>query len=136
VEGREPVAQERARLSDRLRPRVAWPREPAAAQGRLRGFIEHALWVTACDADERYAAGDTPNQNPGEPGLPRFVADNASIVNGDIVLWHTLTFHHVTAAEDYPVLPREHASFQLKPHNFFDRNPALDLRRAPFEVTP
>jgi Cu2+-containing amine oxidase len=34
------------------------------------------------------------------------------------------------------VLPREHASFELKPHNFFDRNPALDLRRAPFEVQP
>ena len=47
-----------------------------------------------------------------------------------------LTFHHVTTAEDFPVLPREHASFELKPHNFFDRNPALDLRRAPFEVLP
>ena len=73
----------------------------------------------------------TPNQNPDEPGLPRYVADNESIVNRDIVLWHTVTFHHVTAAEDYPVLPREHASFELKPHNFFDRNPALELRRAP-----
>jgi len=106
------------------------------ADFRRAGFIEHALWVTAFDPEERYAAGDTPNQNPGEPGLPQFVSDNASIVNRDIVLWHTLTFHHVTAAEDYPVLPREHASFQLKPHNFFDRNPALDLRRAPFEVMP
>ena len=54
----------------------------------------------------------------------------------DIVLWPTLTFHHVTAAEDFPVLSREHASLELKPANFFDRNPALDLRRAPFEVRP
>ena len=106
------------------------------ADFRRAGFIEHALWVTAFDADERFAAGDTPNQNPDEPGLPRYVADNESIVNRDIVLWHTVSFHHVTAAEDYPVRPREHASFELKPHNFFDRNPALDLRRAPFEVLP
>ena len=106
------------------------------ADFRRAGFIEHALWVTAFDADERYAAGDTPNQNPGEPGLPQYVADNASIVNRDVVLWHTLTFHHVTAAEDYPVLPREHGAFELRPMNFFDRNPALDLRRAPFEVRP
>jgi len=25
-------------------------------------------------------------------------------------------------------------SFKLKPVHFFDRNPALDLRRAPFEA--
>jgi len=106
------------------------------ADFRRAGYIEHALWVTAFDADERFASGDTPNQNPDEPGLPRYVADNESIVNRDIVLWHTVTFHHVTAAEDYPVPSREHGSFELKPHNFFDRNPALDLRRAPFEVLP
>jgi Cu2+-containing amine oxidase len=69
-------------------------------------------------------------------GPPQYISDNASIVNQDIVLWHTLTFHHVTAAEDFPVLPRERESFEIKPHNFFDHNPALDLRRAPFEVAP
>jgi Cu2+-containing amine oxidase len=40
----------------------------------------------------------------------------------------------VTAAEDFPVLSLEPLSFRLKPVNFFDRNPALDLRRAPFEA--
>jgi primary-amine oxidase len=100
------------------------------------GFIEHPLWVTAYDRDERFAAGDTPNQNPDHPGLPQYVKDNEDITNTDIVLWHTVGFHHVPSAEDYPVLPRESLSFELKPANFFDRNPALDLRRAPFEVTP
>jgi primary-amine oxidase len=99
-------------------------------------FIENSLWVTAFDRDELYAAGDTPNQNPGAGGLPQYIANNQSIANTDIVLWHTLSFHHLTAAEDFPVLNREHLSFELKPANFFDRNPALDLRRAPFEVTP
>ena len=33
-----------------------------------------------------------------------------------------------------PVLSRKTMSFELKPANFFDRNPAVDLRRAPFEV--
>jgi primary-amine oxidase len=55
-------------------------------------------------------------------------------VDADLVLWATLGFHHVTSSEDFPVLPREHASFELKPANFFDRNAALDLRRDPFEV--
>lgn len=98
------------------------------------GFIGHNLWVTAHDPEQRYAAGDTPNQNPGAPGLPQFVRDNASLVNRDLVLWLTLGHHHVTAAEDWPVMSRQKLSLTLKPSNFFDRNPALDLRRAPFEV--
>lgn len=112
--------------------------EPLLEKADIRraGFIEHNLWVTIFNPDERFAAGDTPNQNPGRPGLPEYVADNQDIVNRDLVVWHTLGFHHVTAAEDFPVLPREHAAFELKPMNFFDRNPALDLRRAPFEVQP
>jgi primary-amine oxidase len=100
------------------------------------GFIEHPLWITKYDADQRFAAGDTPNQNPGEPGLPAYQQNNQSIVNTDIVLWLTIGHHHVTAAEDFPVLSLEALSFKLKPMNFFDRNPALDLRRAPFEVLP
>ncbi len=104
------------------------------ADYKRAGFIEHNLWVTAHDPDQRYAAGDTPNQHPGAPGLPQFVRDNASLVNRDLVLWLTLGHHHVTAAEDWPVMSRQKLSLTLKPSNFFDRNPALDLRRAPFEV--
>jgi len=98
------------------------------------GFIAHNLWVTAFDPEQRYAAGDTPNQNPGAPGLPQYVRDNRSLVDRDIVVWLTLGFHHVTQSEDWPVMSREHLSFELKPAGFFDRNPAVDLRRGPFEV--
>ena len=104
------------------------------ADYRRAMFIGHDLWVTAYDRDERFAAGDTPNENPGFPGLPQYVENNESIHNTDIVLWHNLSFHHVTTAEDYPVLSREHKSFELRPTHFFNQNPALDLRRAPFEV--
>ncbi len=100
------------------------------------GFIEHALWITRYDPDQRFAAGDTPNQNPGEPGLPVYQQNNQNIVNTDLVLWLTIGHHHVTATEDFPVLSSEPLSFRLKPVNFFDRNPALDLRRLPFEVAP
>ena len=101
---------------------------------RRARFIEHNLWLTAYNPNERYAAGDTPNQHPGEPGLPQYIANNQSLVNRDVVAWVTLGFHHVPAAEDWPVLSREHTSLELVPANFFDRNPALDVRRAPFEV--
>ena len=104
------------------------------ADFKRAGFIEHTLWITRFNADQRFASGDTPNQNPGEPGLPEYQGDDQSIVNTDIVLWLTVGHHHVTASEDWPVLSRETMSFKLKPVHFFDRNPALDLRRAPFEA--
>lgn len=106
----------------------------AKADYQRAAFIGHPLWVTAFDADQRYAAGDTPNQHPGSPGLPQYIRDNQSLVNRDIVLWLTLSHHHVTQAEDWPVLSTKRLGFELRPSNFFDRNPALDLRRAPFEV--
>jgi primary-amine oxidase len=106
----------------------------AADDYKRAAFIAHPLWVTAHDADERYAAGDTPNQNPGSPGLPRFVGNHERLGNSDLVLWLTLGHHHVTQAEDWPVMSMKKMSFELRPSNFFDRNPALYLRRAPFEV--
>jgi primary-amine oxidase len=104
------------------------------ADYRRARFIGHNLWVTVHDPDERYAAGDTPNESPGEPGLPQYIADNQSLVDADLVLWLTVGFHHVPVSEDFPVLSRETLAFEIRPAHFFDRNPALDLRRAPFEA--
>ncbi len=106
----------------------------ASAYPRRAAFIGRPLWVTAYDPEQRYAAGDTPKQNPGSPGLPQYLRDKRSLVNRDLVLWLTLSHHHVTQAEDWPVLSTKRLSFELKPSNFFDRNPALDLRRAPFAI--
>jgi len=43
------------------------------------------------------------------------------------VLWYTLGFHHVPSAEDWPVYNLGWNSVTLKPYNFFDENPAMDL---------
>ena len=109
-----------------------WTLTERAIESESEGRLDHdeSQWK---DADERFAAGDTPNQHPGAPGLSQYIRDNQGLIDRDIVLWLTVGFHHVTQAEDWPVLSREHLSFELKPSNFFDRNPALDLRRAPFK---
>ncbi len=40
------------------------------------GFVRHHLWVTAYNPQERYAAGDYPNQQRGGDGLPAYVQQN------------------------------------------------------------
>jgi primary-amine oxidase len=90
-------------------------------------FATKHLWVTRYDPAERYAAGELVNQHPGGGGLPAFVAADRDIDGQDIVLWHTFGSTHFPRTEDWPVMPVEYCGFTLKPTNFFDRNPVLNL---------
>jgi primary-amine oxidase len=91
------------------------------------GFATENLWVTPYDPTQRRAAGDFPNQHPGGDGLPAWVAADRSLVDREVVVWHTFGVAHVPRPEDWPVMPVETTGFQLLPSGFFDRNPALDV---------
>ena len=94
---------------------------------RRAGFANSHLWVTPYRPQERYAAGTYPNQSKGGDGLPTWTSANRPIENTDLVLWYTLGVRHVVRAEDWPVLSTEWSEFELRPFDFFQRNPALDL---------
>jgi primary-amine oxidase len=100
---------------------------PASSLGRRAEFARHHLWVTPFAEDERHAGGEYPNQHPGGAGLPEWTAQNRSIEETDVVLWHTFGTSHVARPEDWPVMPVERTGFRLRPWGFFDRNPALDV---------
>lgn len=93
------------------------------------GFTRYALWVTPQRDNETYAAGEHTAQSRGEDGLPAWTSADRPIENNDIVAWYTLGMHHVVRAEDWPVMPAVWHSFELRPFDFFARNPALDLPR-------
>ncbi len=97
---------------------------------RRAGFTEFHLWATPYARGERYAAGKYPNQGRGGDGLPAWTARDRPIRDTDLVLWYTLGMHHVVRAEDWPVLPTTWRGFELRPFDFFARNPALDLPRS------
>lgn len=100
-------------------------------QQQRASFSENALWVTRYKPDENFAAGPYPNENRNVEGLPRFIADRQPIANQDLVLWYTVGFRHQTRSEDWPVMPEMWHSFKIRPFNYFDRNPGLDVPPAP-----
>ena len=104
--------------------------QPGSSVAKRAGFATRHVWVTQYEPSERYAAGDYPNQHGGGSGIPAFQSADRALVDEDVVVWHTFGSTHVPRAEDWPVMPVERVGFTLKPVNFFDRNPALDLPRS------
>jgi primary-amine oxidase len=111
-----------------LASRNAWWRKRA-------GFVEHHVWVTPYSSEERFAAGDYPNQSGGGDGLVKWTAANRNIANTDVVFWYTFGHTHIPRPEDYPVMPTAYIGFLLKPNGFFDENPANDVPPSPAVFT-
>jgi primary-amine oxidase len=103
---------------------------------RRARFMTRHLWATPYRRDERYPAGEYPNQHAGGDGLPRWTAADRSLDDTDIVLWYVFGSHHVPRLEDWPVMPVVTCGFQLRPVGFFDRNPALDVPPQPGHCDP
>lgn len=101
--------------------------DPDSSIAKRAEFTTKNLFVTKYDHTERYAAGDFVNQNPGGDGITAFIAGDEPLVGEDIVLWHTFGLTHFPRSEDWPVMPMDYAKFTLKPYNFFDRNPTLNV---------
>ncbi|MEZ5821946.1 MAG: tyramine oxidase [Xanthobacteraceae bacterium] len=95
---------------------------------RRSAFLQSDMWVTPYDEKQRYAGGDYLFASKAVQGLPEWTKAARAVRNKDIVVWLNIGMHHLTRAEDLPVMPMVWHSFRLRPFNFFDRNPAVDLR--------
>jgi primary-amine oxidase len=102
---------------------------PESLVRKRAGFIDHHLWATVYDPEQRYAAGDYPNQSRGWEGLERWTSDDDSLESQDVVLWYTFGVTHVPRPEEWPIMSMTKAGFKLLPVSFFARNPALDVPR-------
>jgi primary-amine oxidase len=103
---------------------------PHALQSLLlkrAGFLTKNLWITPYRSDERFPAGEYPNQNPEDTGLKKWTKADRNIADTDLVLWYTFGLTHIPRIEDWPVMPVSSIGFSLRPDGFFNSNPALDL---------
>jgi primary-amine oxidase len=104
---------------------------PRASWRKRAGFVNHHVWVTPYRPEEKYAAGDYPNQSRGGDGLEKWTQNNRAIENSDVVFWYTFGHTHIPRPEDCPVMPTAYIGFLLKPNGFFDQNPANDVPPSP-----
>ncbi len=102
---------------------------PTSEVRRRAGFINNHFWATRYHPDEMNAAGTYPNQSRGGDGLSRWVSNNETLDQQDVVVWYTLGVTHIPRPEEWPVMPVAHVGFKLLPGGFFSSNPALDVPR-------
>ena len=109
-------------------PSMFAPGSPVLDRARA---IEHTVWVTPNDPAQRWPCGEFVNQSAVDHGLPEWIQSARRVRDTDVVVWYVFGIHHITRPEDWPVMPVDVVSFQLKPIGFFDRNPALDVVPTP-----
>ncbi|KAJ9665240.1 hypothetical protein H2201_004714 [Coniosporium apollinis] len=90
-------------------------------------FADHNIYVTKYQDGELYAGGKYTNQSRGGTGVRSWADRKDDIVDEDIVVFVQFGINHIPRIEDFPVMPCEILKVALKPVNFFERNPALDV---------
>ncbi|BDA42557.1 Primary amine oxidase [Coccomyxa sp. Obi] len=120
---------------------VAWKLMPAASppvyahpsneHPRRGAFATKQLWVTPYSDDEKFPAGDYPLLAGDTNNIANWTSLDRKIKDSDCVVWHSFGVTHVPRLEDWPVMPVERVGFHLKPVNFFDANPGMDIAPLP-----
>ena len=100
---------------------------PSSFHHKRAEFADKNIYVTKYAEKELYSAGWYTIQSRGGTGVRSWAARRDPVVDTDIVVWVQFGMNHITRIEDFPVMPCEHMRVSLKPVNFFDKNPALDV---------
>lgn len=102
--------------------------DPKSIVAKRAAFAHHHVWVTKYKDEELFAAGEFTNQSQLEiGGVADAVARDEDVENKDVVVWNVFGLTHNPRVEDWPVMPVEIHQLHLRPADFFDRNPALDV---------
>ena len=108
--------------------------DPDSYHHKRAEFADHNIYVTKYRDGELYAAGKYTNQSRGGEGVRAWANRKDNVKDTDLVVYVQFGLQHSTRIEDFPVMPCEIIKVALKPSNFFDRNPAIDVPPSSQEV--
>jgi primary-amine oxidase len=101
---------------------------------RRAEFADRSIYVTRYVDGELYAGGVYTNQSRGGQGVRGWAERRDILAGGDPVVWVQFGINHVPRVEDFPVMPAETLRVMMRPVNFFERNPAIDVPPSRQEV--
>lgn len=101
--------------------------DPESFHHKRAEFADHNIYVTQYRDGELYPGGKYTNQSRGGAGVRAWANRRDNVQDTDLVLFVQFGLQHATRTEDFPVMPCEIIKVSLKPSNFFDKNPALDV---------
>jgi primary-amine oxidase len=91
-------------------------------------FALHHVWVTKYKDDELYAGGKFTLSSAKElDGVSDAAAREDNVEDEDVVLWSVFGLTHNPRVEDWPVMPIETLQVNLRPSDFFEMNPSIDV---------
>lgn len=102
--------------------------DPDSVQAKRAAFAQHHTWVTKFKEGELYAGGRFTLQSRVERGgVADMVARGDNVQDDDVVVWSVFGLTHNPRTEDWPCMPAEIHQVNLKPADFFEANPSLDV---------
>jgi primary-amine oxidase len=150
--GRDPAIGRTWRVSDPAASLHPLSRQPRALELRLSSpatllaapdstaakralFSTKALWVTPHADGELFPTGSYAMNSAEDTGpMARWLAAGSAAASSttttipDPVVWLTFGVTHEVRPEDYPIMPRDVCSFEIRPFGLLDGgNPAVDL---------
>lgn len=92
-------------------------------------FVKQMLAVTQYKDEEQTLTGAYDLNRLADPqGAFENFVDGESIVQEDLVAWVSLAILHLPIAENMPMTNVVKTGFTIAPWNFFDEDPAMDLK--------
>ena len=92
----------------------------------IEPYTEFDFFVTVANECERFASQNA-RFNPDCLNQVAQYANDESLIDADIALWHRVSFHHVPRSEDQRHMHTHWDSFTIEPINLHASTPGIDL---------